>query len=269
MPGLLKDKCALVTGASSGIGAGIARVFAREGANLVVTYRRNREGMDHLLHELAQHRVTAKALQADISRIKDIQALMDATLRELGRLDILVNNAGTTERCPFLDVTQEVFDRIYSSNARGTFFCAQMAAKVMMKQKSGKIINISTFQTRNVTVNSSVYVSTKGAIDKMTEAMALELSPYNIQVNTVSPGWIRVESDRLMSPEEEAEALKYVPYGRLGLPEDVGETTAFVASDRCAFMTGARIVVDGGQSVPLRFPPRAGSSIQDGTETSS
>jgi glucose 1-dehydrogenase len=177
-------------------------------------------------------------------------------VRELGCLDIVINNAGTTARCPFLDVTPEIFDRVYAINARGTFFCAQRAAKVMISQGHGKIINISSFQTHNVTENSSVYVSTKGAIDKMTETMAVELAPYNIQVNTLSPGWVPVEKDAPLPPEERAAYARYIPYGRLGLVEDIGETAAFIASERCTFMTGARIVVDGGQSVPLHFPPR-------------
>lgn len=256
MAKLLSSKCALVTGASSGIGAGIARVFAREGARLVVTYRKNREGMDRLLQMLRQDGVDVEALQADISRIEEIEALIDAAVRKLGRLDILVNNAGTTERCPFLDTTPEVFDRVYSINARGTFFCAQQAARVMMRQEGGRIVNISTFQTRNLTSDSSVYVSTKGAIERMTAAMALELSPHNIQVNAVSPGWIPVESEAPMSADEAAKYQTYIPYGRFGLAEDIGETVAFVASDRAAFMTGATIVVDGGQSVPLHFPRR-------------
>jgi 3-oxoacyl-[acyl-carrier protein] reductase len=262
MSKLLKGKCALVTGASSGVGLGIAKVFAREGANLVVTYRKNREGIDRLLEAVQPHDVKITAMQVDISHVEEIEPLIDAAVRELGRLDIVVNNAGTSERCPFLEVTPDMFERVYSTNARGTFFCAQAAAKVMIQQKSGKIINVSTFQTSNITENSSVYVSTKGAIDRMTAGMAFELSPHNIQVNTISPGWIPTESDAPMSDEESAEYRKYIPYGRFGTAEDIGETAAFMASDRCAFMTGARIVVDGGQSVPLYFPPRSMGELQ-------
>ena len=256
MPGLLEGKRALITGASSGIGLGIARVFAHEGANLVITCQGNVQGLAHALTELRQTGVRATGVQVDITRIEEIDTLMEAAVHELGGLDVVVNNAGTTARCPFLDVTPEIFDRIYAINARGTFFCAQRAAKVMVAQGHGKIINISSFQTHNVTENSSVYVSTKGAIDKMTEGMAVELAPYNIQVNTLSPGWVPVERDAPLAPEEGAESARYIPYGRFGLAEDIGETAAFIASDRCTFMTGARIVVDGGQSVPLHFPPR-------------
>jgi 3-oxoacyl-[acyl-carrier protein] reductase len=254
---LLKDKCALITGASSGIGSGIARVFAREGAHLVLTYRKNSSGMDRLMQELGAMGGKVKALQADISDVSSLPALMKAAVAELGRLDILVNNAGTTERCPFMEVTPAVFDRIFNTNARGTFFCAQEAARIMARQKAGKIINISTFQTKSVTANSSVYIATKGGIDKMTESMALELAPFNIRVNTVSPGWITVESDPVMTPEAAANYLKHIPYGRFGNSDDVGETVAFVASDRATFMTGAKIVVDGGQSVSMSFPPRS------------
>ena len=256
MPRLLEGKRALITGASSGIGLGIARVFAREGADLVITCQENVQGMAHALAQLRQSGARATGMQVDITVIEEIDALMAAAVRELGCLDIVVNNAGTTARCPFLDVTPEIFDRVYAINARGTFFCAQRAARVMISQGHGKIINISSFQTHNVTANSSVYVSTKGAIDKMTEAMAVELAPYNIQVNTLSPGWVPVEKDRPMSPDERAAFARYIPYGRFGLVEDIGETAAFIASERCTFMTGARIVVDGGQSVPLHFPPR-------------
>jgi NAD(P)-dependent dehydrogenase (short-subunit alcohol dehydrogenase family) len=256
MARLLEGKHALITGATSGIGLGIARVFAREGADLVITCQENLAGLGRAVGELRAAGVRVTGLQADITRIADIDALIPAAAASLGSLDILVNNAGTTARCPFMDVTPELFDRIFAINARGTFFCAQRAARVMIGQGYGKIINISTFQTHNVTENSSVYVSTKGAIDKFTESMALELAPYQIQVNTLSPGWVPVEKDAAMSPAERAAYVRYIPYGRFGLAEDVGETAAFIASDRCTFMTGARIVVDGGQSVPLHFPPR-------------
>lgn len=251
MSRLLEGKRALVTGASSGIGLGIANVFAREGADLVITCRENISGMEAALTQLRAHGVQATGIQADLSRIEEIDRVFDA----VGALDILVNNAGTTERSAFLDVTPAMFERVYGINARGTFFCAQRAARVMVKQGHGRIINISTFQTENVTTHSSVYVSTKGAIDQMTRALAFELAPHNIQVLTLSPGFVPVEKE----PLTEADRMKYkpyIPYGRFGLPEDIGETAAFLASDRCKFMTGAQIVVDGGQSVPLYFPVR-------------
>jgi NAD(P)-dependent dehydrogenase (short-subunit alcohol dehydrogenase family) len=255
MSRLLEGKRALVTGASSGIGLGIAKVFAREGADLVITCRKNIAGLDAALAQLRACGVKATGIQADLSQIAEIDRVIDAAVRELGRLDVLVNNAGTTERSPFLDVTAEMFERVYGINARGTFFCAQRAARVMIKQGYGRIINISTFQTENVTGDSSVYVSTKGAIDQMTRAMSFELAPHNIQVLTLSPGFVPVEKEPL-SAADQAKYKPYIPYGRFGLPEDIGETAAFLASDRCKFMTGANIVVDGGQSVPLYFPPR-------------
>ena len=205
MARLLEGKRALITGASSGIGLGIARVFAREGADLMITCQENVRGMEDALAQLRQSGMKATGMQVDITVIEEIDALMAAAVRELGHLDIVVNNAGTTARCPFLDVTPEIFDRVYAINARGTFFCAQRAARVMVSQGHGKIINISSFQTHTVTENSSVYVSTKGAIDKMTETMAVELAPFNIQVNTLSPGWVPVERDAPMSPEERGE----------------------------------------------------------------
>jgi len=255
MSRLLEGKKAIVTGASSGIGLGIAQVFAREGADVVITCRENTTGLEAALTQLRALGGKATGLQADLSQIAEIDRLIETAVKALGRLDILVNNAGTTERSPFLDVTPAMFERVYGINARGTFFCAQRAAHVMVKQGHGRIINISTFQTENVTGNSSVYISTKGAIDQMTRAMAFELAPHNIQVLTLSPGLVPVEKEPL-TPADQAKYKPYIPYGRFGLPEDIGETAAFLASDRCKFMTGARIVVDGGQSVPLYFPPR-------------
>ncbi|MCG3146797.1 MAG: 3-oxoacyl-[acyl-carrier-protein] reductase FabG [Verrucomicrobiae bacterium] len=251
MSQLLEGKKAIVTGASSGIGLGIAKVFAREGADLIITCRENTAGMDAALAQLRAHGVKATGIQADLSRIEEIDRVFDAA----GAFDILVNNAGTTERCPFLEVTPAMFERVYGINARGTFFCAQRAARMMLKQGHGRIINVSTFQTENVTGNSSVYVSTKGAIDQMTRTLAFELAPHNIQVLTLSPGFVPVEKEPL-SEADRAKYKPYIPYGRFGLPEDIGETAAFLASDRCKFMTGANIIVDGGQSVPLYFPPR-------------
>ncbi len=256
MSGLLDGKCALITGASSGIGLGIARVFAREGADLVVTCRVNVEGMHKAVAELETHGHRVVGLQVDISNVEEITPMIDAAKAALGRIDVLVNNAGSTARCPFLKVTQEMFDRVFAVNARGTYFCAQASARLMIEQGGGRIINISTFQTRNPTMNSSVYVATKGAIDKMTETMAMELGPFNIQVHTISPGCVPVEKEDTMSPDMEAALVSCIPYGRIGLATDIGEIAAFVASDRCTFMTGQRIIVDGGQSVQLHFPFR-------------
>ena len=252
----LKGKSAIVTGASSGIGRGIAKVLAREGCRLLITCRSNVSGLEEVVAECKEFSPEVVPFQSDIGKIPDIDALAAAAREKLGRVDILVNNAGITSKYEFLKITEDEFDNIFNINCRGTYFCAQRISRIMVEQKRGKIINISSLSVRASTEHFSAYASTKAAINKFTEVIALELAPYNIQVNSISAGWIPVGDELSMSSQKQERALYHIPIGRFGTPEDIGELTAFLASDNSDYITGQTIFADGGQSSLLSMPSR-------------
>lgn len=256
MSKLLEGKKAIVTGASSGIGKGIARVFAREGADVVFTYRGNKTGADNTLAELRRFGVKVLSLRTDVSRIPDIDAMLAEAVAFMGGLDIIVNNAGITSKYDFLDISEDEFDELFDINCRGTYFCAQRAARYMKTHGGGNIINISSLSSRASTERFSAYAATKAAINKFTEAAAIELAPDKIRVNAVAAGWVPVESEGQKTEEEKRRGLRHLPVGRFGLPDDIGEMCAFLASDRAGFITGQTFFVDGGQSCLLSIPSK-------------
>lgn len=251
---LSEGKIAVVTGASSGLGQGIAKVLAREGADLLVTYRSNRAGMDKMLENLKKFDVKTIALQADIAKLEDIDCIIDTVLKEFGRIDILVNNAGITNKYPFLEITEAEYDNIFAINCKGTYFATQKVAKIMVKQKYGKIINISSLTTKSSMQHFSAYSATKAAMNKFTEIAAVELAPYNIQTNAIAAGWILVGEELSMPEEKKMQSLHHIPINRFCTPEDIGELTVFLASERSNYITGQTIFADGGQSLLLSMP---------------
>jgi 3-oxoacyl-[acyl-carrier protein] reductase len=256
MSKLLEGKKAIVTGASSGIGKGISRVFAREGADVVFTYRGNKIGADNTLAELRRFGVKTLSLRADVSRVPDIDTMLAEATAFLGGLDIIVNNAGITNKYAFLDISEDEFDELFDINCRGTFFCSQRAARYMQTHGGGNIVNISSLSSRASTDGFSAYAATKAAINKFTETAAIELALDKIRVNAVAAGWVPVESDRKKTAEEQQRGLLHLPVGRFGLPDDIGEMCAFLASDRAGFITGQTFFVDGGQTCLLSIPPK-------------
>ncbi len=256
MSGMLEGKKALITGASSGIGKGIARVFAREGANVVFTYRNNKSGADKTLEELEVYGVKVLALKTDIVKMEDVDGMIKAAVDFLGGLDILVNNAGITSKYAFLNITEAEYDELFNINCKGTFFCTQKAALYMKTHGGGNIINISSLSSRASTEGFSAYAATKAAINKFTETAAIELAPYNIRVNAVAAGWVPVESEGAKTEDYIRKAMYHLPIGRFGLPEDIGEMCTFLASDRAGFITAQTFFVDGGQTGLLSIPSR-------------
>lgn len=254
MSKLLDGKRALVTGASSGIGKGIAQVLAREGAAVAFSYRGNKQGANKTLGELAVGGAKAVALRGDVVNLDDIDRLINEAIEFLGGLDVLINNAGITSKYAFLDITEAEYDEMFDINCKGTFFCAREAARHMRDQGGGSIVNISSLSSRASTEGFSAYAATKAAINKFTETAAIELAPEMIRVNAVAAGWVPVESEREKSVEEKRKGLYHLPVGRYGLPEDIGELCAFLASDRAGFITGQTFFVDGGQTCLLSIP---------------
>jgi NAD(P)-dependent dehydrogenase (short-subunit alcohol dehydrogenase family) len=245
----LAGKVVIVTGAGHGIGRAVAERFAAEGCKVVVND----------IDEARVHEVT-KAIggcdclpfPADVSSKTQVQAMIDATLAKFGALDVLVNNAGLIDTTRhFLEGDEAWWDRIQSVNLKGTFLCSHAAAQVMARQRSGVIISMSSGGATKAHRGNVAYDATKGGIEAMTRAMAVDLAPYGIRVNAVVPGFIRTYD---LSDEEAVERGKVVPLGRMGMPDDLAGPTVFLATDDARYMTGVCLVVDGGALIQQRPP---------------
>ena len=253
---LVEGKVAVVTGSSSGIGGGIARVLAREGADIVVNYRRNVEGAAATAAAVEAHGRSALIIQADVGSSVDVDRLVEAPLDRFGRIDILVNNAGISPRRAFLETDETFFDEMIATDLKGAFLCALKAAGEMKKQGSGRIINISSLHDTLTSHDFSLYSAAKGALNRLTVGMAVDLAEYGITVNAISPGWVPVENEGPMPRKLYDAFCRDVPVGRPGNPEEVGELAAFLASDRTAWLTGQTIHLDGGASCMIHMPSR-------------
>lgn len=246
----LKERVAIVTGAASrGIGRAISLSFIQEGARVVIA-----DIMLSKLEEAAQELRGAggevEIIQADVSRPDEASRIVRRTMNHFGKIDILVNNAGIIVRKPFLETTPEEWDRIFATNTRGYFLCAQAAAREMVKQGKGKIIMISSDAALVGIPPLSAYASSKGAVLSLTRTMAVELAPYHINVNAIIPGTVETDlnRDKLADPQWRAELLKRFPLGRIGTPNDIASAALYLASDDSDWMTGQYLVVDGGHT---------------------
>jgi 3-oxoacyl-[acyl-carrier protein] reductase len=237
----LKDKVAIVTGASAGIGRAIAERLAQEGATVVVNYGKSADKAKEVVGGVASRGGRAVAIQADMSKVADARRLVRDTVRQLGRLDILVNNAGIALEKSLVETTEEEFDDIFALNAKGPYFALQEAAKVMVD--GGRIVNISTGGTHLGFPRATAYTGTKAALEQFTKGLAHELAPNGVTVNTVSPGF----TDTAMMWDSFREtATRMTPLKRLGKPQDIADVVAFVVSDQGRWLTGQTIQVGGG-----------------------
>jgi glucose 1-dehydrogenase len=241
----LADKVAIVTGATQGIGLACAERLVREGARVMLVDIKP-EG------EQAAQRLgdAARFFAADVSQKADVDAMIAATLQAFGRIDILVNNVGVTHAADFLDLSEDDFDRVLRINLKSMFLCGQAAAREMVKQQSGSIINMSSVNSEVAIPNQVPYVVSKGGVNQLTKVMALNLAPYGIRVNGIGPGTILTELAKkavLGSPEARHTILSRTPLGRCGEPEEVAAIAAFLASDDASYMTGQTIYADGGR----------------------
>lgn len=246
----LAGKVALVTGASSGIGEACGKILASQGAKVALTARR-KDRLEKLAGELKQKGLTALPLTMDVTDKKQINDAVDQIIKEYGRLDILVNNAGVVDFVPFLEMTEESWDRVIDTNLKGCFLVAQKAAREMMKNKWGRIINISSVAMGGVGIGfpSIVhYCASKGGVVAFTESLADELAPLGILVNCVAPGLIVSEMTQAMvdDPEQMKEFLPKIPLKRPGTPEEIASAVVYLASDEASYTTGSTLVVDGG-----------------------
>lgn len=250
----LKDKIAIVTGAGQGIGKGIALRLAREGAHVVVNHpsastAANAEAVVAAIHEIGQQAI---AVQADVSKAAQVQAMVERTVNTFGRLDIQVNNAGVDIHVPMLEMTEDQWDFIINVNLKGNFLCAQAATRAMMKTGGGKIVIISSIHGMQTYKRMTAYAAAKGGLNAMTRQLAIELSPYHINVNCVAPGAIHVEKNYIMDPNFDPHAFDHeIPVGSIGYPEDIASAVVFFASDDARYINGQVLLVDGGTSTRI------------------
>ncbi len=264
----LGDKLVLVTGAGTGIGQGIAIALAQMGADVALHYSRSAEGARAAMAEITALGRRAIAIQGDLEVVAECRRVVDEAAAFLGGLDGLVNNAGITTTIDFLDVTEEQFNRSYDLNIRGQFFCAQQAVRHMIERgralqqrdpesrwAGGSIVNVSSVHAALGCPGHAIYAGTKGAINAFTRELAVELLPLHIRANVLAPGTIEVPSYWRKSPGYTREAGDAsVPWGRVGLPEDVGYLAAYLISDGSEFMTGSVLYFDGGLTAKLCLP---------------
>ena len=254
-----RKKYALVTGGGRGIGKGIALRLGKEGYNVAITYRNSKEGALEVKKMLAEMGSDSEIFCADMSILEQVNASFDEYEKRYPYLDLLVNNAGVTMASPFLETTPELFDTVINTDLRGVFFMAQRAAKYMIKQScEGCIINISSNQGGSVFSQHSVYGSVKSALTKLTKHMAMELSRYNIRVNSIAPGMVDVNwtATRPVNPERQKRRAKHealMPLGSYAVPEQIAGIAVFLASDDAIYITGEEIVADGGARLPVTF----------------
>jgi len=246
----LTGKVAVVTGAARGIGKVIARHLAEEGATVTLSDRNCEQG-EATAGEFAAQGLKCSFLPADIAAPQESRNLIEKTVGTFGRIDILVNNAGVDPAVPFLDVSEEMWETVLGTNLRGTFFCAQAAARAMRSPGRGRIINISSIHAEHSMPGFSAYAASKGGINSLTRQLALDLSPYSITVNAVAPGAIEVEKFVADPLYDRAALAKEIPMGRVGFARDVSALVVFLASDEAGWITGKVLTVDGGTSSRL------------------
>jgi 3-oxoacyl-[acyl-carrier protein] reductase len=244
----LAGKVAVVTGASKGIGASIAKHLAAEGAAVVVNYSTSKEGADRVVAEVTKNGGKAIAVKANVSQKAEIEALFAETKKAFGGLDILVNNAGIYEFAPIDGVTEGHFHKQFDLNVLGLIFASQEAAKYF-GPAGGSIVNISSVVSQLTPPNSSVYSATKAGVDAVTRALAKELGPRNIRVNAINPGLVVTEGAQaagFVEGDFRKQIEAQTPLGRVGQPEDIAPAAVFLASSDAAWITGETLVIAGG-----------------------
>jgi 3-oxoacyl-[acyl-carrier protein] reductase len=244
----LAGKVALVTGAQQGIGRAMALAFARHGADVALNYLDDKTAAESVATDVRAHGRRAVLIQGDVSRAADAQAMVATTVKELGPPDILVNNAGVYPRVPFLDMRESDWDQVLDVNLKGSFLCAQAAARAMVAAgRGGAIVNLASSAIRGAPLGVH-YSASKGGVVTMTRAMALALAPHHIRVNAIAPGTTDTAQPRYEHSEETMQEIgRAIPLGRLGQPADIADVAVFLASDSARWITGQTIHVNGGQ----------------------
>jgi len=244
----LAGKVGIVTGASKGIGAGIAKYLAAEGASVVVNYASSREGAERVVSEITKEGGKAIAVQGDVAKRKDVEQLFAETKKAFGRLDILVNNAGVYQFATLEETTEDQFQRMFNTNVFGLIQATREALKYFGPE-GGSVINIGSTITSVTPPSTVVYAATKGAVDTITHVLAKELGPRKIRVNSINPGVVETEGVHtlgVLGSDFEKDAVAQTPLGRIGQPGDIAPAVGFLASSDSAWITGETIQVAGG-----------------------
>ncbi|HOJ93301.1 MAG TPA: 3-oxoacyl-[acyl-carrier-protein] reductase [Dictyoglomaceae bacterium] len=246
---MLDGKVALVTGGSRGIGRATALALSREGAKILINYKGNEEAALETLKELKEFGGEGEIYKADVSIEEEVEGLFSFLLEKWGKLDILVNNAGITRDNLLLRMKVEEWDKVINTNLKGTFLCTKAAVKIMLKQKSGRIINISSIVGLKGNIGQANYASAKAGIIGFTKSVAREVASRGITVNAIAPGFISTEMTLALSEEMRKKILEEIPLGRFGTCEDVAAAVKFLASDEANYITGVVLNIDGGLGI--------------------
>ena len=244
----LKNKVAVVTGASKGIGAGIAKSLAAEGAAVVVNYAPSKEGADRVVAEITRKGGKAVAVQGDVSKASDVQHLFAEAKRAFGKLDVLVNNAGVYEFAALGEITEEQFHRLFNTNVLGLILATQEAAK-HFGIEGGSVINIGSTASQLTPPTTAVYTATKGAVDAVTHVLAKELGPKKIRVNSINPGMVETEgvhASGIVGSNFQKQMEAQTPLGRIAQPDDIAPIAVFLASSDSGWLTGETMLASGG-----------------------
>lgn len=242
----LKDKVAIVTGGSRGIGRAIAIELAKRGAKVIVNYNASAGPAEEVVTAIKAAGGEASAIQADVSRFGEAQALIKAATSAYGRLDILVNNAGTTRDNLLALMKEDDWDLVLATNLKSAFNCSKAALRPMMRQKYGRIVNITSIVGISGNAGQTNYAASKAGMIGFTKSLAKEIGGRNITVNAVAPGFVETDLTRDLPAELKEAAIKVTPLGRWGKVEEIAYAVAFLASDEAAFITGQTVPVDGG-----------------------
>lgn len=245
----MREKIAVVTGASRGIGRAIALRLAKEGAFVILNFNGSEERAREAVAEIEAAGGKAEAIRCDVSDFHGAEAFFAEIIKKYGRVDILVNNAGITRDGLLMRMSEEDFDRVIAINLKGAFNCIRHVSRQMIKQRSGRIVNISSVSGVMGNAGQANYCASKAGIIGLTKSAARELSARGITVNAVAPGFIDTEMTRVLSDQVKEHAVGQIPLGHFGRPEDIAEAVAFLASDRAGYITGQVLSVDGGMAM--------------------
>jgi 3-oxoacyl-[acyl-carrier protein] reductase len=246
---MLQGKIAIVTGASRGIGAQTAITLAEYGATVVVNYCGSKDKAESVVAEITAAGGTAIAYKADVSKMDETQAMFEAVMSQFGRIDILVNNAGITRDNLVMKMSEEEFTSVIDTNLLGVFHCIKQVSRIMLKQKSGRIINLSSVVGIIGNAGQLNYCAAKAGVIGMTKSLARELGSRGITVNAVAPGFIQTDMTDVLSDQVKEGILGQIPLKKLGEVKDIAETVAFLASEKAGYITGQVIQVDGGMGM--------------------
>lgn len=246
---MLEGKIAVVTGGSRGIGREIALTLAGYGATVVVNYNGSKEKAQEVVDTIKSRGKEAIAIKASVSNSKEVESMIKEVMDQFGRIDILVNNAGITKDNLMMKMTEEDFDAVIDTNLKGTFYCMKQVYRIMLKQRYGRIINMSSVTGVIGNAGQVNYAASKAGVIGMTKSLARELGSRGITVNAVAPGFIETEMTDVLSDKVKEEIANQIPLKRMGDVKDVAETVAFLASDKASYITGQVLHVDGGMAM--------------------